>query len=416
MKIKLLTAALFISALCFGAPKYNPGSFVYIDVENKADFARTDVPVVVKIDSITSKLKHYTNQRICLFINDKEINTQFDDTDGDGKKDEVAFMLNLKAGQKQRVMARIVPTSYNVKNYEQEVYSVLMHRTKNADNTETTRPDTAISSDKDDMYNKVYLHGMVFESGPVAYRVYFNNKQTIDVYGKVKSRLEIPITQWHTTNKQLSEGYGDDILLVGNSVGVGTFKGWSGSEAIHTDAFGKRTQRIVSKGHLRNIMELELNDWEYQGQKINAKIRYTQYARHRDVQVDVFLSDNAKGMSFCSGVQKFPEDMRFSSDENNLVAMWGKGFAQKDTVKHPNKETVGMAVAIAPEYSDGIKEDPLNQLIIMKPGENNSIRYFFQAFWLKEQNGFKTPDEYFNYTKQWKKNVLAPVSVTFSTK
>ena len=121
-------------------------------------------------------------------------------------------------------------------------------------------------------------------------------------------------------------------------------------------------------------------------------------------------------MSFCSGVQKFPEDMSFSSDENNLVAMWGKGFAQKDTVKHPNKETVGIAVAIAPEYSDGIKEDPLNQLIIMKPGENNSIRYFFQAFWLKEQNGFKTPDEYFSYTKQWKKNVLAPVSVTFSTK
>ena len=108
--------------------------------------------------------------------------------------------------------------------------------------------------------------------------------------------------------------------------------------------------------------------------------------------------------------------MSFSSDENNLVAMWGKGFAQKDTVKHPNKETVGIAVAIAPEYSDGIKEDPLNQLIIMKPGENNSIRYFFQAFWLKEQNGFKTPDEYFSYTKQWKKNVLAPVSVTFSTK
>lgn len=418
MKIKhLLTASLLLSSLmCLGAPKYNPGSFVYIDVENNADFARENVPVVVKIDSITSKLKHYTNQRICLFINDKEINTQFDDTDGDGKKDEVAFMLNMKANQKQRIMARIVPTSYNVKNYEQEVYSVLMHRTKNSDGTETTRPDTAISSNKDDMYNKVYLHGMIFESGPVAYRVYFNNKQTIDVYGKVNNRLEIPITQWHTTNKQLSEGYGDDVLLVGNSVGVGTFKGWNGSEATHTETFGKRTQRIVSKGQLRNIMELEINDWDYQGQKIDAKIRFTQYARHRDVQVDVFLSDNAKQMLFCSGVQKFPEDMRFFSDENDLVAMWGKGYAQKDTVKHPNKETVGLAVAIAPEYSDGIKEDALNQLIVMKPDANGSIRYFFQAYSLKEKNGFKTPDDYFNYTKQWKKATLAPVSVSFSTK
>ena len=416
MKIKtILTATIAIASIYCSAEKYRPGSYVYIDIENTTDAEKKDAPVVVKMDSITQKLKSYRGQRICLFDKGKEINTQFDDLNKDGKIDEAAFLTDMKPHEKLRVMARIVPESYKIKNYEQETYSVLMHRQKNADGTETCTPDTAISSDKDDMYNKVYLHGIVFESAPIAYRAYFNDKQTIDVYGKYKSQLEIPVTKWHTTDKQLAEGYGDDILLVGNSVGVGTFKGFDGKQATHIKQYDKRTQRIVTKGHLRNIIEIEVNGWMYNGEKIDARIRYTQYARHRDVQTDVFFRGNTVGKTFCTGVQKFPEDMQFYTDQKNIVSMWGKGFPQKDTVKYSQKETIGIAVAVDDKYSDGEIEDQLNQLIKLKTDEQNHLQYYFQAYSLKEKE-FKTPQEYLNYTKTWKDDVLKPLQITYSTK
>lgn len=408
---KVLVALLAITATTLSAkPKYNAGSFVYIDIKNTMESERTDKPVVIKMDSITSKLKHYTGQRICIFNErDKVVNAQFDDFNHDGKADEVVFLTDLKAGETKRYMARIVPTSFKVQNFEQGVYHELRHRTKNPDGTETTKADTAITSDKDNMYNKVYLHGMVFESAPIAYRVYFNDKQTTDVYGKITPKLEIPITKWHTTKAQLSQGYGDDILLVGNSVGVGTLKGWNGTAATHTSEYGKRTQRVVATGTLRNVMELEIDGWNNNGKKVDAVIRYIQYAKHRDVDVEVRLNGES-GATFTTGVQRFPEGQKSFSNGKNIVASWGTGYAQKDTIKHPNKETVGLAVATDTEYAKSTTEDKDNYLVIMQP-HDKIIRYHFQAFWLKEKNGFASSEEYFNYVKSWGKDVTSPLEI-----
>ena len=411
----LLIASLFIGLSACASTKYNTGSYVYIDITNPGKVSRSNVPVTVSIDSLTSRFKHYTNQRIGVFDGGKIIATQIDDQNRDGKADEVSFLVDLKGGETKRLMARILPPSEKIKNHEKEVYADLRHRKKLEDGREETRRDTAIWSTKDDMYNKVWLHGIVFESGPIAYRAYFNDKQTIDVYGKRESRLELPITQWHTTEKQAAEGYGDDVLLVGNSVGVGTFKGWDGQQALHATQYGKRTQRLVATGDLRNVIEIELNDWEYQGKKIDARMRFIQYARHRDVKVEVYFSPSAEGLAFCSGVQTFPEDYRVTLTDNNLVGCWGKGYPQKDTVKYSQKETVGLGVAASSAYSNGRKDDTLNRLLVLMP-KDNKIEYWFTACSLKERKGYANADEWFRHLNEWKEEVLHPVAVSIREK
>ena len=51
-------------------------------------------------------------------------------------------------------------------------------------------------------YNMVHGHGPMFESELVAYRVYFNQKQTIDPYGKFNKGLEIQAS--HNLRKSAS--------------------------------------------------------------------------------------------------------------------------------------------------------------------------------------------------------------------
>jgi len=121
----------------------------------------------------------------------------------------------------------------------------------------------------------------------IGYRIYFDNKSTIDLYGKKIQQLELATTGWYPIDEQAAAGYGDDVLTVYDSVGVGGVRGWDGTKSVNIDQFDKRTQRIVSTGKLRIVAESEVDGWQYEGEKINMTVRYILYARHRDAICEV---------------------------------------------------------------------------------------------------------------------------------
>ncbi len=417
--MKRFPLILFL-VLCF-LPSFakndlNPGTFVYADIRNNTPSPRLAYPVVLSFDSVIAHFKHYNGQPIGAFIGNKQIDLQADDLNHDGKTDELVFLIDLKPGKSERVMLRMLPPAFKQQNFEKQVYAYLAHRVKYEDGRQLITPDTMITSTANDMYNSVALHGMVFESGPIAYRVYFNNKSTTDIYTKVKPNLEIAQTQWHTTlAEQQSKLLGGDVLLVGNSVGVGTFREWDGFYAKHTDNFARRTQRVITTGNLRNVVELEVQGWQVANKTIDAKIRYTQFAQHSDVQVDVYLSPNAQGLTFCSGVQKFPENTSYYAPVGKpLIAIWGTGYPEKDSVKYNMKQTVGLSFVADKPYNLGEVEDFDNHLFILTPDADNHIRYYFNAQSLRQQDAAKTPDAFFKSSDSWMQQILAPLKVTLS--
>ena len=64
------------------------------------------------------------------------------------------------------------------------------------------------------------------------------------------------------------------------------------------DPVRSRTQRIISYGPLRTIVEIIDRGW----QKINLTIRYTQYAGHRDTDVDVYFNKPVADYHFSTGI------------------------------------------------------------------------------------------------------------------
>lgn len=134
----------------------------------------------------------------------------------------------------------------------------------------------------------VQHHGPAFESELVGYRIYFNQKQTVDPYGKFNKGLEIEESQFYPTKAQLERGFGDDVLMVGNSCGIGTLKGWDGAKATHIEPVAFRTERILAYGPIRTVTEVEVKGWEYQGKELNMTNRYILYAGHRDLLVETF--------------------------------------------------------------------------------------------------------------------------------
>ncbi|HOK36182.1 MAG TPA: DUF4861 domain-containing protein [Paludibacteraceae bacterium] len=363
-----------------------------------------NAPVVIQLQNLKNISSNERSQ-LAVYVDNKQISSQLDDLNKDGIQDELVFLLDLKGKETRKVVIKTIPDSERQK-FPPEVYADLILKTKDGE----WQYLNEISSSKNDMYNKLHHHGVAFESALIGYRIYFDNKSTVDIYGKKKYRLELPDTEWYPTSEQIAAGYGDDVLRVLQTVGVGTVKGFTNGHTVHIDKFDKRTQRIVALGNLRAVVEWEVEGWEYEGEKINITARYILYARHRDVAVEVRASENINQLA--TGVQRIDAGSLFSNNKG-LVGSWGADYPVDDTI-HYEKQTCGLGVYVPKKYVLHHQIDDANNLVIMQYLKNDVLCFHFLAVAVtkEEENKIHSDKEFFTFLKQWSLN-LKPVQVKF---
>ncbi|MDD3078505.1 MAG: DUF4861 domain-containing protein [Paludibacter sp.] len=389
MKTKFLLSAFLLASFTL------PAAQLKITVKNPNLSDVKNAPIVLKLAKY-SKIKTKDRAKLAIFVNNEQISSQLDDLNHDGTPDELIFLLDMKASGSQKVIVKTIRDKKR-KKFPTEVYTDLIKKNKNGKHQFVTE----VSSDKNNMYNQMHHHGVAFESSIMAYRIYFDNKSTIDIYGKKKQRLEIADTGWYPTDKQLAEGYGDDILLVSGWVGVGTVKGWNGEKATHIDKFDKRTQRIVATGNLRTVVESEVEGWQYEGKKINMTVRYILYARHRDAQCEITASEDIDNLA--TGVQQIGEGELLQCA--GLVGSWGTYFPQPDSVKY-GKETVGLGVHVPQRYFGKQVQSGVNNLILMPYKKGETLHFYLTAAWNKEEKDpYLSADQFFAYLKNWENSL-----------
>lgn len=361
-----------------------------------------DVPIVVVLDKYKS-IPEKNRANLAVFVDGKQISSQLDDLNKNGIPDELVFLADIKGKQTLRVTLKTIAAAER-KNFPTEVYADLISKTTYGE----MKFVTEISSTQNDMYDKLHHHGVAFESALIAYRIYFDNKSTIDLYGKKKQQLELATTGWYPTDKQAAAGFGDDVLWVFGSVGVGTVKGWDGTQAMHIDKFDKRTQRIVAAGKLRTVVESEVEGWQYEGKKIDMTVRYILYARHRDAVCEVRASEDIDNLA--TGVEIIKKGP-ILTDQKRLVGSWGTDFPVPDTLKYNKKETVGLGLYVPQPYPKKQVVEGLNNLILMSYKKGETLRFYFTAAARKEEtNPFTSSQQFFTYLKNWEAT-LEPVIV-----
>ena len=353
---------------------------IHITVENPTNAPRTDQPVVL------------------------------DDMDQDDNFDELCFLADLKAKEKKPYTVTLYAEG-EPRQYSARVYADLLVRNskvkeKNKHNnfleSITARGDCA------DPYHILHHHGVEFESELNGIRIYFDKRQTVDLYGKFQKRLELQETQFYTTKEQKAEGYGDDVLWVGNTFGLGAFRGWDGQQPTMIEPVRSRTQRIISYGPLRTIVELVDRGW----QKLNLTIRYTQYAGHRDTEVDVYFNKPVADYLFSTGIINVKDSEEYS-DHQGLRGCWGTDWPSSD---HENfkPETVGLGICIPQSYIKS--EEPANkdQYTFVIGTSDNHLNYKIIYCSANESFGYHSAKEWFSFLKKWKQTeVEQPVKVSY---
>ncbi len=384
-----------------------------VSVSNPIKQARTDQPVVISLDD-------YEDTRSALVtVDGREIPCQLDDLDQDEEYDELCFLADLGSKEKKQYTITLYKKG-EPRPYPARVYAEMLMRNdkvkeKNRHNnfieSITARGDCANS------YNLQHHHGVDFESELNGIRIYFDKRQTLDLYGKFKKQLELKETQFYTSAEQKKQGYGDDVLWVGNTFGLGAFRGWDGKEPTMIDPVRSRTQRIISYGPLRTIVEIVDRGWQapapnnQQPSPLNMTIRYTQYAGHRDTDVDVKFNKNVKGYRFSTGIINVKGSEEFS-DKKGLRACWGTDYPSTDTVKW-SRETVGLGILIPKKYI--ASEEPANKdnyaYVVKTDDDDLSYKIIYTS--ANETFGYHSAKEWFDFLKEWHKEVEQPVVVKY---
>lgn len=290
-----------------------------------------------------------------------------------------------------------------------------------------------------DTYHQLHHHGVAVESELMAYRIYFDKKQTIDPYCKRKPQLELAQSHWYPNDSLLAEGYGDDILRVSGTVGVGSVKYWNGTKMVHIEPVAERSQRIVKQTRTEATIEVSAKEWQVEGMQVFMHTDYTMRAGHRDMRCDVYVwgdeyGDPVEGL--CTGVQTIPAKKGWPTDTialpdgtlglgNNcelsivnyelpngvLLVSWGTDWPVNDSAKYA-KETVGLGVFIPKKFAGEIVHDKQNNLCLLtalpfREGSGLGLHFYLTVCGATKENHpvARTAEEWIAYLKKWAKGL-----------
>ena len=317
---------------------------------------------------------------------------QLDDLDGDGHADELVFMpsgneytIDFYADGKGHTKFG-APTSGDTRF----VYADMM-----LDDKKDAHPFiTALEAPGESyLYNDLYHHGAAFENAWCGFRVYFDARQNIDIYGKRHPQLELADTHFYTTAEQMKQGYGNDVLWAGNSVGCGTFKGWDGKAPTNIEPVKTRGQRIVAAGPIRTIVEVKDIGWN----GLNMRQYYTLYAGCRECEVRITFDRPLGDEVFCTGVQKIGASPEGFVRANGLAASWGSDYPEMGKKEQFPPEAVGLAVYVPKQYIHSVTESDLNYLILLSAKGQTELKYYVVFCADKEKPDNRPSTQRFTY-------------------
>ena len=404
---KILVAAMLLVG---GMAANAETKTIKIGLANTLNVKRSDVPVVISLKDIPFNVVDAV-----VKDGDREVPSQIDDLDRNLRNDELAFVIDMEAKGKKTLTVELYSGKQTERNYPRRTYGDMIVRDfKTKKKNKFPGYIHSLSAPEGvDVFHLLHHHGADFESELVAYRVYFDERQTYDLYGKYNKQLELQTSQFYPDDEQLAAGYGDDVLWAGQTVGLGALRGWDGQKPTMVSPVKSRGQRMVASGPVRTIVELTDEGWQLGGQTFNLRQNVIIYAGHRDCEVQVYQDTPAEGVQFATGVINLNEKMY--SDHKGLVGDWGGNWPNgaKDSIAGKPKIVVGLAVNVPEKY---VISEPANQKdqFLYTLGMKGSDRLTYNMAFTcdKETFGFKDAKEWFAWMKQWKKELDNPVKVT----
>jgi unsaturated chondroitin disaccharide hydrolase len=374
--------ALLLGFLLSGAVNAKPRiKVIKLSVTNPTDDLRLADDVVVNIaelkkiapdfragDAIVTTSDAATLDEDARTLQTIELASQPDDLDGDNKFDELAFQIDLKPKQ-----TRIVTIAYGDAATIQRLRSDYPKRT------------AAKFTMKFD--------GLGWESEQTAWRIYFDKRNAIDIWGKRRPGLYLEMFGAPEYVYHWESPFGRDIYRIGDAIGIGAVAALVDGKVVKVADVAERKWRIISAGPVRVIVELNYKGWKVAGREVNLTSRMTQWAGRHGFEHQV-TAENADGLTLVTGIVRQPDlqEKVFepTADQSALVlAWWGHQVEEEgppaQAIHMLPDQNLGLAIIAQGRNSKETADDPLN-LLVQPQFENGKANWYVTGVWDQENS------------------------------
>lgn len=367
---------LLIAAPAFAAPRLK---IIKLSVSNPSDQARRQEDIVINIAELKRIAPDFRAADIVITTSDAatleedartletiELPAQADDLDGDRKLDEIAFQIDLKPKQ-----TRIVSIAFGDPATIQRLRS---------DFPERTHAKFTMKFD-----------GLAWESELTAWRIYFDKRNAIDIYGKRRPGLYLEMFGLPEYVYHQESPLGRDIYRIGDAVGIGAVAALVDGKVVKVSEVDERKWRIISAGPVRTVVELAYKAWAVGGRKVDLVSRMTQWAGERGFTHSV-KAEGAEGLTLVTGMTRKPGlDDQVSpptADKPFLTrTLWGHQVVETGPTATATKElpdqNLGLAI-IAPGLESKVLPDDALNVLVQPAATNGAATWYVLAAWDQE--------------------------------
>jgi hypothetical protein len=318
---------------------------------------------------------------------------QFDDMDGDGNWDEVVFQYSFEKNDSVHFIIETIDSTA-LPQFEQKTDAYLGYSPDRNGTFNGVRKHSRPSDHKAKSTPYLYQYeGPGWESELVAFRLYFDERNGKDIFGKTKKQL-------HITQMGLGEDYhklqdwGMDILKVGNSLGAGGIAILKNDSLYRLGETDQASFKIISKGAVRSILQLTYEGWHVDGQSYSLTETISIWAGSRSYQSSLQLSPENDTDTLVTGIVDLKGASLKKMEQKNSQILYTYGQQSE------NNDALGLGLIIpqrnyvqfdeAPTKGAGVTHSYLAYL----KADNKQYNYQFFAGWQGENEKYKNQEAF----------------------
>lgn len=390
---------------------------------NDSNFKLTDKAVSIKRNLLP--VPNANEIPLLLFQNDT-IPSQINDTDGDGKWDELFFVTNFLPSEKKSIDLKWITSEpkYTVRTSARFGKRLAKNIAVKAATEETL---LANELPKSIGFQRYQTDGPSWENDKVGFRHYLDGRNAKDLFGKKTAKMSpenvgINAKGEVEDNYHVMESWGRDIMAVGNSVGLGGYALITDKELMRLgvtvdDAINnveKTTFKIQNEGPVESILTYDYQNWKPNNRNYSVKEKTSIWPGMYAYQNTVAVSGLKGDENLAVGLVNINNDnpLNIYSENSKYVVLY-----THDKQTYNKGWYLGLAIILPKEkylgYTEAPKKGNLSNTFLakLKIKNNEPISYYAVGCWELSDPKFIDKTYFFNYLKQLTDELSAEIKI-----
>lgn len=253
--------------------------------------------------------------------------------------------------------------------------------------------------------------GIGWESDKVAYRLYLDSRNKIDIFGKTISEMVLDKVGLYDyipgkESYQNMQPWGMDIYKVANTFGLASFAILNDKQFNLLSKTDSTTCRIIDNGNVFSRFEINYYGVQANNTKNDFNITISITAGSRLSKVNISAKNKFENIT--TGLARHTDTKTLWSNKENsewqYIGVYGKQSLAKDEL--------GTAIFYRKDSAEKVCEDSLNEVAVLNP-INNEVTYYFCAAWQQEPNGIKNITEFEEYLNTVLNKLNNPLHIAY---